>query len=1009
MSTVSPVQKLKNFLIARGTAGRRGWYFLSTILLALVPTVAANAAGGLVGGILSAVGAAFGGLIQGAVGAVLPILVWWFLFSQLAGMFAEIMAKLFIFCANFLVVISQYNSFLGSTLVTIGWAVTRDLANLFLVVALIIIAFATILNIQKYQAQALMKNFLFAALLVNFSRTICGLMIDASQVVMSTFVSGYSETAAGNMVKLFHVGDWMKLAVAPVAQTTAVAGGNAGINESSIAGFVSNLLSSLAGFIFTFFVALAAALAVFSLVVVLVQRIITLWMLIIVSPLAFVAQVLPYTATYANKWWDAFIKQLIVGPAVAFIVWVSLASTASSQNAFDVVGSSYQGSQGKAFAEAGASITVTAVSSWENLAMFIVPVVLFIFGAKWAVQFSGGVAGSITKAVSSKAQGYLKSGLKAFQKQAITGGKQGGKFSIGTQFGKGWRGEKTAAATLLGGAQKLTAGIPIAGANARMASMGRKATSLRSESEGLRKDAEAAHGRGDTKEATRLEQEAFKKQNQAAAMDERAAAIKSGSILTQFGMPTLGKRLGISGINRAKLRAKRKYLGEEAFGGVFNDKQTEAEEATAMSDYQKSKGVSEARSLSAKADKLAAKGDMAGSDELRRQAKAVMERGESRAGAADKEASGKFQDVAKSRGLASPEGIIDETRRRALGGENITTTESKALYGLAEQQSREVAEKKAKERNEHETDPKRRSEIEIEERDKAFAWKASWPGGDSGELPLGARRTTSDVIKSEAALRAHAEGVGARDVASIKTNRQGAAEAAQLLNLPSGNIGERDKLVNQVVSSFNQHMVRNAGGSIVKTPASAAAIEKIALEIYSRNPNDFAFIDQISKQTGADSNDFKHIIDAINKATDPGLIASYSSGAEMHRNKNNRSEFEAIDFGMTGDGAQAQFTDSIQRVTFTAAVEEDPAMIASIDPSLLGSDDVQSAVGAAIRDKDQLEVVRKALLENRELSANEVQKRMKLVDEAVIKFTKNDNVKREITGDPLHYDKYWPK
>ena len=62
-----------------------------------------------------------------------------------------------------------------------------------------------------------------------------------------------------------------------------------------------------------------------SITVVLFVRIIALWLLIILSPLAYALRVIPNTEKYASQWWSEFGKYAVVGPVMAFFLWIALA------------------------------------------------------------------------------------------------------------------------------------------------------------------------------------------------------------------------------------------------------------------------------------------------------------------------------------------------------------------------------------------------------------------------------------------------------------------------------------------------------------------------------------------------------------------------------------------------------------------------------------------------------------------------------------------------------------
>ncbi|MFH2104651.1 MAG: hypothetical protein ABII72_00235, partial [Parcubacteria group bacterium] len=95
---------------------------------------------------------------------------------------------------------------INDPVVIAGWGITRDVLNMFFVISLLVIAFATILRIETYQYKALLPKLIYAALLVNFSKTIAGVFIDFSNVLMMTFINlkGYNYSDTFSMA-LFNV------------------------------------------------------------------------------------------------------------------------------------------------------------------------------------------------------------------------------------------------------------------------------------------------------------------------------------------------------------------------------------------------------------------------------------------------------------------------------------------------------------------------------------------------------------------------------------------------------------------------------------------------------------------------------------------------------------------------------------------------------------------------------------------------------------------------------------
>ena len=72
-------------------------------------------------------------------------------------------------------------------------AVLSDTMNSFFIVVLIAIAISTIIRFQQYNFRSTLPRLILAAFLVNFSRTICLLAINASNSLMTTFGSAVAE------------------------------------------------------------------------------------------------------------------------------------------------------------------------------------------------------------------------------------------------------------------------------------------------------------------------------------------------------------------------------------------------------------------------------------------------------------------------------------------------------------------------------------------------------------------------------------------------------------------------------------------------------------------------------------------------------------------------------------------------------------------------------------------------------------------------------------------------
>jgi hypothetical protein len=104
------------------------------------------------------------------------------LFTVCIGLIINFMSwlagKLLIQEMEIVIFLSGYNNFIRNTYVSQGWIVLRDLVNMFFVLGLLFIAFITVLRIERQPWNKLLGKLLLMAILVNFSKTICGVIID---------------------------------------------------------------------------------------------------------------------------------------------------------------------------------------------------------------------------------------------------------------------------------------------------------------------------------------------------------------------------------------------------------------------------------------------------------------------------------------------------------------------------------------------------------------------------------------------------------------------------------------------------------------------------------------------------------------------------------------------------------------------------------------------------------------------------------------------------------------
>ena len=82
---------------------------------------------------------------------------------------AQICIALTVFFLRFFITLASYNNYIDTAVVQLGWVMVRDVANMFFVVVLLIIAFATILGLEQYEWKKGLAKLIIMALFINFS------------------------------------------------------------------------------------------------------------------------------------------------------------------------------------------------------------------------------------------------------------------------------------------------------------------------------------------------------------------------------------------------------------------------------------------------------------------------------------------------------------------------------------------------------------------------------------------------------------------------------------------------------------------------------------------------------------------------------------------------------------------------------------------------------------------------------------------------------------------------
>lgn len=215
-----------------------------------------------------------------------------------------------------------------------AWAVMRNIANILFVIAFLFIVFSQLtgVGISNYGVKKMLPRIVVAAILVNLSYFISQLAIDISNIL------GYSIRNVFDAIT-HQVVDAQGGSSA--ADASVLAGGDKGF--VALAGVVLAigatgaaiylLLSAFAPIL------LAAVLALVLILFILIARQAIVILLVVLSPIAFVAFLLPNTESLFKQWRKILTAMLLLFPIIALVFGTSTLASVLLQGSFTGVAS----------------------------------------------------------------------------------------------------------------------------------------------------------------------------------------------------------------------------------------------------------------------------------------------------------------------------------------------------------------------------------------------------------------------------------------------------------------------------------------------------------------------------------------------------------------------------------------------------------------------------------------------------------------------------------------------
>lgn len=204
--------------------------------------------------------------------------------------------------------------------ISTSWAILRDIANMFFIFVLLYAAFRAMFDSKFSNFGTIVKNIILVALLINFSLFFTRVAVDASNIASigfyraisqqsSTTLSGTTDTGKASFegissgyMKMLGLQSWYD-------SNLLEEGFNA--QKAMTIGFMSSAFMLIAAVIFLITGIMFAA------------RFIILIFLMILSPLAAIAYIVPGQQGQFNNWLESLKNQLLFPPIFFALTWVS--------------------------------------------------------------------------------------------------------------------------------------------------------------------------------------------------------------------------------------------------------------------------------------------------------------------------------------------------------------------------------------------------------------------------------------------------------------------------------------------------------------------------------------------------------------------------------------------------------------------------------------------------------------------------------------------------------------
>ncbi len=259
-----------------------------------------------------------------------------------------------------------------------GWGAVRDVANIFFIVALLYIAIQTTLNLGGHGKKTI-SQIIIIALIINFSLFTTKVVIDASNILAKVFYNNINSVDPNGKPLPVGGGGQKSISIGIIQSYNPqkiITEENYKIVGTGMFIFITVLLTAIT--IYTAYIFFAVALLF-------VARVISLWIVMVFAPLAFISYTVPFDIPGFghHKWWEHLLQNAFLAPLFIFFLYMIVGFTNFIQSAVLYT----------KLADDSIMQTIMAV-----MVPFVIIAMLLKMAKKLAVDYSGEMGKGLMKA-----------------------------------------------------------------------------------------------------------------------------------------------------------------------------------------------------------------------------------------------------------------------------------------------------------------------------------------------------------------------------------------------------------------------------------------------------------------------------------------------------------------------------------------------------------------------------------------------------------------------------------